>query len=109
MVKRAFSIRLIVLSGLGSPRARPAGGFGERRLPELERKLQPIDPAYGPEVRASGLASLGLGFRYRAHLTPSLNGRIFDAEGGIAKGRTAGFDASCRIPAKAARLELAGV
>jgi hypothetical protein len=71
MVKRAFSIRLIVLSGLGSPRARPAGGFVERLLPELERKLQPIDPAYGPEVRASGLASLGLGFRYRAHLTPS--------------------------------------
>ena len=35
------------------------------------RKLQPIDPAYGPEVRAGGLASLGLGYRYRAHLTRS--------------------------------------
>ena len=67
-----------------------------------------IIPTTWRELGFGFTGDLGRGFRYRAYLTSALDARRFDAEGGITAGRTAGFDASFRNPAKVARLEYAG-
>ena len=51
---------------------------------------------------------LGRGFRYRAYVMSALDATRFDAEQGIGRGKTDGFGASFRNPAKAARLEYVG-
>ena len=68
-----------------------------------------IIPTTWRELGFGFTGDLGQGFRYRAYLTSSLDASRFDAETGIGGGRTAGFDASFRNPAKVARLEYAGV
>ncbi len=67
-----------------------------------------IIPSTWRELGAGITGDLGRGFRYRAYITSSLNATGFDAEEGIAGGRTGGFDASFRNPAKVARVEYAG-
>ena len=52
---------------------------------------------------------LGHGLRYRAYTMSSLDATFFDAERGIGRGKTDGFGASFRNPAKVARLEYVGV
>lgn len=52
---------------------------------------------------------LGRGFRYRGYITSQLDAARFDAESGITEGRTQGFEASLRNPAKVGRFEYAGV
>jgi hypothetical protein len=68
-----------------------------------------IIPTTWRELGFGFTGDLGRGFRYRAYLTSSLDASRFDAATGITGGRTAGFDASFRNPAKVARLEYAGV
>jgi len=93
----------------------PVGIINERHEPPafhgVERPFveTTIIPSTWRELGAGLTGDLGRGLRYRAYLTSSLNARGFDAEEGIAGGRTAGFDASMRNPAKVARLEYAGI
>ncbi len=93
----------------------PVGILNERHEPPsyngVERTFVEtlIIPTTWRELGFGATGDLGRGFRYRAYLASSLDARRFDAEGGITEGRTAGFDASFRNPAKVARLEYAGV
>jgi len=91
----------------------PVGIINERHEPPsfngVERPFVEtlIIPTTWRELGVGATGDLGRDFRYRAYLTSSLDARRFDAENGIAEGRTAGFDASFRNPAKVARLEYA--
>src|SRR5678815_1829299 len=68
-----------------------------------------IIPTTWRELGFGATGDLGRGFRYRAYLLSSLDAARFDAENGISEAKANGFDASMRNPAKAARLEFAGV
>jgi hypothetical protein len=68
-----------------------------------------IIPTTWRELGFGLTGDLGRGFRYRAYVTSSLDASRFNAEAGISEGKASGFDASLRNPAKAARLEFAGV
>jgi len=68
-----------------------------------------IIPTTWRELGFGITGDLGKGFRYRTYLTSSLDASRFNAEGGISEGKTSGFDASLRNPAKVGRLEFAGV
>ncbi len=93
----------------------PLGIVNERHEPPsfngVERPFveTTIIPTTWRELGFGITGDLGRGFRYRAYLGSSLNARGFDAESGIAEGKTSGLDASFRNPAKMARLEYAGV
>lgn len=92
----------------------PVGIVNERHEPPsfhgVERPFVEtiIIPTTWRELGAGLTGDLGKGFRYRAYVTSGLNARFFDAERGISGGRSSGFDASMRNPAKVARLEYAG-
>ena len=90
-----------ILNGRHEP---PAFNGVERTFVETT-----IIPTTWRELGFGLTGDLGRGLRYRAYLTSSLDASRFDAESGIGEGRTAGFDASFRNPAKVARLEYAGV
>ena len=93
----------------------PVGIINERHEPPafngVERPFveTTIIPTTWRELGMGVTGDLGRGFRYRAYVTSSLDASRFDAEGGITEGRTLGFDASLRNPAKVGRLEYAGV
>lgn len=93
----------------------PVGIVNERHEPPsfngVERPFveTAIIPTTWRELGAGLTGDLGRGFRYRAYVTSSLNARFFNAEFGIAEGKSSGFEASMRNPAKVARLEYAGI
>jgi len=93
----------------------PMGIVNERHEPPsfngVERPFVEtfIIPTTWRELGFGFTGDLGRGFRYRTYLISSLDARRFDAEGGISEGKASGFDASLRNPAKAGRLEFAGV
>jgi hypothetical protein len=108
LIKPYFNLRagmMLTPVGIVNERHEPPSFNGVER-PFVETV---IVPTTWRELGAGVTGDLGRGFRYRAYLTSSLNASRFDAENGIAEGRTAGFDASLRNPAKVARVEYAGV
>jgi len=68
-----------------------------------------IIPTTWRELGFGLTGDLGKGFRYRAYLTSALDASRFDAEFGIAEGKTDGFNSSMRNPAAVGRIEYAGV
>lgn len=108
LIKPAFNIRagmMLTPVGIINERHEPPAFNGVER-PFVETV---IIPTTWRELGFGFTGDLGRGFRYRAYLTSSLDASRFSAETGITSGRTAGFDASFRNPAKVARLEYAGV
>lgn len=106
--KPALSFRagmLLTPVGIVNERHEPPSFHGVER-PFVETV---IVPTTWRELGAGLTGDLGRGFRYRAYVTSSLNARFFDAERGIAGGKSSGFEASMRNPAKVARLEFGGV
>lgn len=93
----------------------PIGIVNERHEPPsfngVERPFVEsiIIPSTWRELGFGLTGDLGRGFRYRSYLLSALDASRFNAETGIAEGRTGGFDASFRNPAVAGRLEFAGV
>jgi hypothetical protein len=93
----------------------PVGIVNERHEPPsfngVERPFVEtvIIPTTWRELGVGLTGDLGRGFRYRTYMTSSLDASRFDAENGIREGRSLGFDASLRNPAKIGRLEYAGV
>lgn len=108
LIKPYFNIRagmLLSPVGIVNERHEPPSFNGVER-PFVETL---IIPTTWRELGFGFTGDLGRGFRYRAYLTSSLDASRFDAEEGITGGRTSGFDASMRNPAKVGRLEFAGV
>jgi hypothetical protein len=68
-----------------------------------------IIPSTWRDLGAGITGDIGRGFRYRAYLMGALDAAGFTAAEGIKGGRTNGFASSFRNPAKAARVEYAGV
>ncbi|MEP7365203.1 MAG: hypothetical protein ABI972_18270 [Acidobacteriota bacterium] len=93
----------------------PVGIVNERHEPPafngVERPFVEsiIIPTTWHELGFGFTGDLGRGFRYRTYLTSALDASRFNAEFGIAEGKTGGFDASMRNPATVGRLEFAGV
>lgn len=93
----------------------PVGIVNERHEPPsfngVERPFVEsiIIPTTWRELGFGFTGDLGKGFRYRTYLTSALDASRFDAEFGIAEGKTSGLDASMRNPALVGRLEYAGV
>lgn len=93
----------------------PVGIINERHEPPsfngVERPFVEsiIIPTTWRELGFGFTGDVGRGFRYRTYLTSALDASRFDAENGIAGGKTSGFDASMRNPAFVGRLEYAGV
>lgn len=93
----------------------PVGIINERHEPPafngVERPFveTTIIPTTWRELGFGLTGDLGRGFRYRTYVTSSLDASRFDAESGIAEGRTQGFDASMQNPATVGRLEFAGI
>ena len=93
----------------------PLGIVNERHEPPsfngVERPFVEsiIIPTTWREMGFGFTGDLGRGFRYRTYMTSSLDASLFNAEFGIAEGKTSGFDASMRNPAMVGRLEYAGV
>jgi len=93
----------------------PVGIINERHEPPsfngVERPFVEsiIIPSTWRELGFGLTGDLGRGFRYRTYMISALDAGRFNAEFGIAEGRTAGFDASFRNPATVGRLEYAGV
>lgn len=93
----------------------PVGIVNERHEPPafngVERPFVEtiIIPTTWRELGLGFTGDLGKGFRYRTYLTSSLDASRFNAEFGIAEGKSNGFDASMRNPATVGRLEYAGV
>jgi len=93
----------------------PVGIINERHEPPafngVERPFVEsiIIPTTWRELGFGFTGDLGRGFRYRTYLTSALDASRFNAEFGIAEGKSSGFDASMRNPATVARLEYAGV
>src|SRR5262245_35743709 len=107
LIKPWFNLRagmLLTPVGIVNERHEPPSFNGVER-PFVETL---IIPTTWRELGAGITGDLGRGFRYRAYLTSSLNATGFDAEQGITGGRSQGFEASFRNPAKVARLEYAG-
>jgi hypothetical protein len=108
LIRPAFNLRAgMVLTPIGivNERHEPPAFNGVER-PFVETL---IIPTTWRELGFGATGDLGRGFRYRAYLLSALDARRFDAEFGISEAKTNGFDASFRNPAKAARLEYAGV
>jgi hypothetical protein len=93
----------------------PVGIVNERHEPPsfngVERSFVEtiIIPSTWRELGFGLTGDLGRGFRYRSYTLSSLDASQFNAENGIADGRTAGFEASFRNPAVTGRLEYAGI
>jgi hypothetical protein len=93
----------------------PVGILNERHEPPsfngVERPFVEtfIIPTTWRELGFGLTGDLGKGFRYRTYLTSALDGSRFDAEFGIAEGKTDGFNSSMRNPATVGRMEYAGV
>lgn len=93
----------------------PVGIINERHEPPsfngVERPFVEsiIIPSTWRELGFGLTGDLGRGFRYRAYMTSALDASRFNAEFGIAEGKSSGFDASMRNPATVGRLEYAGV
>jgi len=93
----------------------PVGLINERHEPPafngVERPFVEtvIIPTTWREMGFGAIGDLGRGLRYRAYLLSGLDATGFDAGMGIAEGRTDGFGASFRNPAKVARLEYTGL
>lgn len=93
----------------------PVGIVNERHEPPsfngVERPFVEtlIIPTTWRELGFGFTGDLGRGFRYRTYLTSSLDASRFNAEFGIAEGKSSGLDASMRNPALAGRLEYAGI
>ncbi len=93
----------------------PVGIVNERHEPPsfngVERPFVEsiILPTTWRELGVGITGDLGSGFRYRTYLTSSLDASRFNAEFGIAEGKTSGFEASMRNPATVARVEFAGI
>lgn len=107
LIKPWFNLRagmLLTPVGIVNERHEPPSFNGVER-PFVETL---IIPTTWRELGAGITGDLGRGFRYRAYLTSALNATGFNAEEGITGGRSAGFEASFRNPAKVARLEYAG-
>jgi hypothetical protein len=107
LIKPQFNLRagmMLTPVGIVNERHEPPAFNGVER-PFVETL---IIPTTWRELGFGFTGDLGRGFRYRAYLTSSLDASRFTAESGITNGRTAGFDASFRNPAKVARLEYAG-
>ena len=68
-----------------------------------------IIPSTWRDLGVGITGDLGRGFRYRGYLMGALDATGFNAEEGIQGGRTSGFQSSFRNPAKAFRLEYAGI
>ena len=108
LIKPYFNLRAgMVLTPMGivNERHEPPSFNGVER-PFVETL---IIPTTWRELGFGATGDLGRGFRYRAYLLSSLDAARFDAEAGISEAKTSGFDASFRNPAKAARVEYAGV
>jgi hypothetical protein len=108
LIKPWFNLRagmMLTPVGIVNERHEPPAFNGVER-PFVETL---IIPSTWRELGAGATGDLGRGFRYRAYLTSALDANGFDAGEGIAGGRTHGFEASFRNPAKVARLEYAGV
>jgi hypothetical protein len=108
LIKPYFNLRAgMVLSPVGivNERHEPPSFNGVER-PFVETT---IIPTTWRELGVGVTGDLGRGFRYRGYLTSSLDASRFSAEGGISEGRSRGFEASMRNPAKVIRLEYAGV
>ena len=106
--KRQLSFRagmLLTPVGIINERHEPPSFHGVER-PFVETLILPTT---WRELGAGLTGDLGRGFRYRTYITSSLNARFFDAERGIAGGKTSGLDANMRNPAKVARLEYGGI
>src|SRR5258706_148296 len=107
LIKPYFNLRagmLLTPVGILNERHEPPAFNGVER-PFVETV---IIPTTWRELGFGFTGDLGRGFRYRAYLTSSLDASRFDAATGITGGRTAGFNASFRNPAKVARVEHAG-
>jgi hypothetical protein len=108
LIKPWFNLRAgMLLSPVGiiNERHEPPSFHGVER-PFVESILI---PSTWRELGFGFTGDLGRGFRYRTYLTSSLDASLFNAESGIAEGKTSGFDASMRNPALVGRLEFAGV
>ena len=108
LIKPYFNLRAgMVLAPVGivNERHEPPSFNGVER-PFVETN---IIPTTWREFGMGATGDLGRGFRYRAYVTSALDASRFSAEGGISEGRTSGFDASLRNPAKVGRLEYARV
>lgn len=108
LIKPAFNLRagmLLTPIGIVNERHEPPSFNGVER-PFVETL---IVPTTWRELGFGATGDLGRGFRYRAYLMSSLDSTRFDAGLGISAAKTSGFEASFRNPAKAARLEYAGV
>ncbi len=107
LIKPYFNLRAgMVLSPVGILNERhepPAFNGVERTFVETT-----IIPTTWRELGVGVTGGLGRGFRYRAYLMSSLDASRFNAESGISEGRSNGFEASLRNPAKVIRLEYAG-
>ena len=92
----------------------PVGIVNERHEPPsfngVERPFVEtlIIPTTWRELGFGLTGDLGRGFRYRAYLTSSLDASLVRRGERHHGGRTSGFDASMRNPAKVGRLEYAG-
>ena len=107
-VKPYFNLRagmLLTPMGIVNERHEPPAFNGVER-PFVETF---IIPTTWRELGFGFTGDLGKGFRYRTYLTSALDASRFNAEGGISEGKTSGFDASFRNPAKVGRLEYAGL
>jgi hypothetical protein len=93
----------------------PVGIINERHEPPsyngVERPFVEtvIIPTTWREMGAGLTGDLGRGFRYRTYMISALDPTGFNAELGIANGRSNGFNAGFRNPATVGRLEFAGV
>ena len=108
LIKPYFNLRAgLVLTPIGiiNERHEPPSFNGVER-PFVETL---IIPSTWNELGFGFTGDLGHGFRYRAYLMSALDASRFDAETGIVEGRTEGFNASLRNPAKVVRVEYAQV
>ena len=108
LVKPQFNLRagmLLTPVGIVNERHEPPSFNGVER-PFVETF---IIPSTWREMGFGAVGDLGRGFRYRAYLMSGLDATRFTAGEGFGAGKTNGFGASFRNPAKVARLEYVGV
>jgi hypothetical protein len=96
---------LLTPVGIVNERHEPPSFNGVER-PFVERV---IVPTTWRELGFGFTGDLGMGFRYRTYLTSALDASRFNAEFGIAEGKSSGFDASMRNPAATGRIEFAKI
>jgi len=108
LIKPYFNLRagmLLTPVGLVNERHEPPSFNGVER-PFVETF---IIPTTWRELGFGVTGDLGHGIRYRGYLMSALNATRLSAEDGLSASRTSGFEASFRNPAKALRVEYAGV